>query len=604
MKKLLLLIITFLSYISLQAQNELLYGVYTGTETLKGVGTEKVETYDVAMHLNDPMLAGMELKGMKIPLNVGADITDCQAWLSKELTLKSGKMVADIVTVSFTPDGKWVDVTFPEPYVITEEGVYAGYSFTVASVETTASKKPLMFVACEGLDNFYIHTSRTFRKWRCLAETAYYENGVYGMVVRLGGDRVKERAAIFEAPDELSTFVNINKKTTLTMPLVNHGLADISSIEYELQVGDETIERSANVSLKGTYYGRKTNMKVEMPAMSTSGSREVNIRVTKINGADNEEEQPVTTFNMAYVTEFPKHKPLMEEYTGTWCQWCVVGIAAMEAMNKLYGDEFVGVAFHNGDIMTITSVYPNVVSGFPTAYLDRVQHVSSPFWGTSGTSLGIQEDWKKRENIIAPASLTMEAHWADEAQTQLAVTSTTTFIRDFNNSPYQLSYILTADGLKGEGKQWSQNNGYAGSTDQANDPYLGPFTKKPGLITDIEFNDVAIQLASNKALAIEGTLPNAVSGNVPYQHTYTFDITGNTLVQDKTKLRPVAILIDTRTGEVVNAEKVRVSETTGISTSDNLHVTSNHIYDLSGRKIAHARLSKGVYITNGKKIIK
>ncbi|MBR5036540.1 MAG: hypothetical protein IKX69_05080, partial [Prevotella sp.] len=75
MKKYLLLFATLLFACSMQAQNELLYGVYTGSGTLKGMGTAKAESYDVAMFLNDPSLVGMKIVGMNIPMNSGATLT-------------------------------------------------------------------------------------------------------------------------------------------------------------------------------------------------------------------------------------------------------------------------------------------------------------------------------------------------------------------------------------------------------------------------------------------------------------------------------------------------------------------------------------------------
>ena len=280
----------------------------------------------------------------------------------------------------------------------------------------------------------------------------------------------------------------------------------------------------------------------------------------------------------------------------------------MEAMNKLYPDDFVGVAFHNGDAMTITQLYPNEVNSFPNGYLDRVQNVN-PFSGSSGASLGIKDDWKRRQNIIAPASIELKAVWADEAQTKLEVTSTTTFVRDFKNSPYQLTYILTADGLKGDTSDWWQVNALSGDAEAKKDPYLAVFANQSSPIKNIEYNDVAIQLSNSRALAMEGTLPGSVEGGKGYEHKYVFDVTENELVQDKTKLRPVVVLIDTTTGEAVNADKVGVSsETDGISeipSDDELQRADGKSYDLQGRELNAAhRAMRGIYIVNGKKVIR
>lgn len=593
-------------------QNELLYGVYTGSGTLKGMGTLKAETYDVALLLNDPSLVGMRITGINVPLNTAATVTDCKAWLTKQLTLESGKNVPDIASIDFTPEGKWVEVTFAEPYTITEEGVYAGYSLTVPSVDTDnandPNKVPIMCIASNDLGNLYMHTSRSVRKWRNLPETAYYGTGAYAMVVRLTGDDVKEHAAALLPPDELNTYLAVGKKTTLTLTLENHGTAAISNIDYEMTIGGETIEKHVNVTVKGSYFGSKANLKVEIPAQQTAGTYPVSITVKKLDGVDNEDVQPTTTFTMAYLSEFPKHKPLMEEYTGTWCQYCPRGMAGMEAMNKLYPDDFVGVAFHNGDPMQVTALYPNDVNSFPNGYLDRVQNVN-PFSGSSGASLGIKDDWKRRQNIIAPASIELKAVWADEAQTKLEVTSTTTFVRDFKNSPYQLTYILTADGLKGDTNDWWQVNALSGDAEAKKDPYLAVFANQSSPIKNIEYNDVAIQLSNSRALAMEGTLPGSVEGGKGYEHKYVFDVTENELVQDKTKLRPVVVLIDTTTGEAVNADKVGVSsETDGISeipSDDELQRADGRSYDLQGRELNAARQAmRGIYIINGKKVIR
>ncbi len=616
MKKSLLLLVSFFVACTMQAQqNELLYGVYTGSGTLKGMGTLKAETYDVAMLLNDPSLVGMRITGINVPLNTAATVTDCKAWLTKQLTLESGNNVSDIASIDFTPEGKWVEVTFAEPYTITEEGVYAGYSLTVPSVDTDnandPNKVPIMCIASNDLGNLYMHTSRSVRKWRNLPETAYYGTGAYAMVVRLTGDNVKEHAAALLPPDELNTYLSVGKKTTLTLTLENHGTAAISNIDYEMTIGGETIEKHVNVTVKGSYFGSKANLKVEIPAQQTAGTYPVSITVKKLDGVDNEDVQPTTTFTMAYLSEFPKHKPLMEEYTGTWCQYCPRGMAGMEAMNKLYPDDFVGVAFHNGDAMTITQMYPNEVNAFPNGYLDRVQNVN-PFSGSSGASLGIKDDWKRRQNIIAPASIVLEATWADDAQTQLQLTSKTTFVRDFGTSPYQLTYILTADGLKGSGKEWYQQNALSGDASAKSDPYLSYYANQPAVIQNLEFNDVAIQISASRGLAMEGTLPASVEGGKTYEHTYTFDISKNELVQDKKKLRPVVVLIDTRTGEAVNADKISLNnEADGIRQVENGLSTFENgaVFDLCGQKVqpelsnSQNSLKKGVYIVNGKKII-
>ena len=559
------------------------------------MGTLKAETYDVAMLLNDPSLVGMRITGINVPLNTAATVTDCKAWLTKQLALESGSNIPDITSIDFTPNGNWVEVTFAEPYTITEEGVYAGYSLTVPSVDADnandPNKVPIMCVASEDIGNLYIHTSRSVRKWRNLPETAYYGTGAYAMIVRLSGEHIKTHAASLLAPDERECFGMINTERPLNLTVVNHGLSEITNIDYEILFDNEKIEHNVDISLRGLYYGAKTNLNIELPAITNKGIQPVDVRITKVNGVRNEDGTPNVSFNICYLNEYPKHKPLMETYTGAWCGWCVREHASMNAMCELYGDDFVGISYHNGDAMECTLTYPNDVEGYPDCFIDRVQKTEC-FWGSSHQSLGIKEDWNARRTIIPPASISLEAHWTDESLTHLQVTSTTTFIRDFTNSPYQLTYILTEDNMSGSGSEWTQENSYANMTDVANDPYLGPYTNMPYSISGLEFNNVAVQLASSRALALDNTLPTTISAETQYNHTYTFDITQNDLVQDQRNLRPVVLLIDKSTGEVVNAEKVSVDITNIIPSKYTLEVYGDvgidmyesHLYDQDGNE--------------------
>ncbi|MBP5771270.1 MAG: thioredoxin family protein [Bacteroidaceae bacterium] len=600
MKKNLLLTLALLTSMLASADNELLYGIYRGSGTLTAIGTEKAETYDVAIHLNDPYLVGMEIRGINVPVNTSAKKTSgYKAWLTKELSVTDDSNVA---SMDFTPDGKWVTVTFATPYVITDAGVYAGYSFTVDEVNTAdasdQNRTPLMTIPSTDNQEAFVHSSRTFHKWVSFSEATKapsFPKNAPALVVRLGGDRIYENAVTLIAPDDLSAYTLVGKSLSLTYTLINHGTAAVKSLDYELEVGNDTIIRKRiNPSINGSYYGYQKDQKVTIPAMKTGGTRPITLRLTKVNGVDNQDPVPAATITMGFLSKPPKHKPLMEEYTGTWCGWCPRGMAAMEALATQLGDDFVGVAWHEGDPMQITTSFPNDVNGFPNSFIDRVSG-QDPFGGTAGGSLGIKKDLEKRAAVIAPAALELSADWADEAQTKVSVTSRTSFVRDFAKSPYRLTYLLVANDLQGKGKSWAQSNNFAGNTSYSSDPYLGPLAKLAGTIVNMHYNDVVIQFSCAGSQALAESLPTAVQEAVPYEHTYVFDIANNELVQDKTKLRVVAALVNTLSGEVVNAEKAYV----GISNAIAGHETGANVVgirytDLMGRPVANLR--EGIYI--------
>lgn len=614
MKKLLLVLSLLMAAWTVQA-DDLLYGLYQGNGSLTAKGTKKAETYDVAIHLADPFLVGKEVRGLRIPINTAArNTTGYKAWLSSALTLDSDKKnVPDILSVSFTPSGSWTDVTFDEPYIITESGLYAGYSFEVPTVSTTtsdANQTPLM--GFDGGEGIYIHTSRTYRKWMTTATL-----GTSAIQLRLGGEGIHEYAASLQLPDDLAAYASVGKQTSVALTVVSHGTKTIKSVGYTLVMDGDTIKRRASTNFGTAYYGQQKTINATIPAVKTPGTRAITFCITTINNVDNEDEQPAVSFEMPFLSELPKHKPLMEEYTGAWCQYCPLGTAAMEAMTKLHPDDFVGIAYHDGDEMSVIMSKPANPSGYPAAYLDRVQAVS-PFYGTGSTSLGIENDWKARQAIMAPAALALEATWT--SGTTIDVTATTTFIRNFPNNPYRLTYVLVADDLYGKGRYWSQQNALSGNSSYSSDPYLSPWVSMPGVIMDMHFNDVAIQTSSSADAALDSSLPDAVVENTPYEHTYTFDVAGNKFTQtclnnsaqepidNRANLRVVAILIDTRTGEAVNAEKSNISGLedviVGMKAIDSgaLMKGNDSWYDLSGRSVRQPH-HKGIYINKEKKVI-
>ena len=611
MKKTLLVTLSLLLALVVSAQEEQLYGVYQGSGTIAGIGTGKAETYDVAYHITDPSLAGLEIRGINVPVQTNApNITDYKAWLSTNLTIENNKNVPDIVSVDFTPDGKWANVTFEKPYLLTEEGVYVGYTLTVSSIDVNRDndpgKTPIMCFSSTATDELYIHSTRTERKWKRLAESSYLPAGrAYAFVVRLGGDPIKKNAAAFSAPDELTLYALTGQQKSLSLMLSNHGTSDITRITCEIDIDGEVTQQVKATNLKGTYYGQHSTVKLTLPALDTPGSRHVNIRIAKVNEVDNEDLEPAIDFNIAIIDKTPTHKPLMEEYTGGWCGWCPRGMAAMEAMTSRHPDDFIGVAYHNGDPMQITLTTPNTPSGYPHAFIDRVitgrdeqgaDRGYDPFFGSSnGGSLGIEKDWKTRQGIFTPVSLELEAEWADGDSTAIIARSHSTFVNALKHNPFRLAYILVADDLHNTTREWAQANYYAGTS--SSDPYLKPLTTLAGTIRDLHFNDVAVQLSCPGPTALAESLPEQVVDGKPYEHTYTFDISKNSLIQDKSKLRVVVVLINTLTREVSNAEKATVpsGETNGIAspTTDATAVSST-TFDLAGRPVGNAR--RGIVI--------
>ena len=294
----------------------------------------------------------------------------------------------------------------------------------------------------------------------------------------------------------------------------------------------------------------------------------------------------------------PKHRALLEEYTGTWCGWCPRGYVGLEKLAELYPDEYVLVSYHNGDDMEIMDSYsfPSSMGGFPDAWIDRIAETDAYYGQDYGAKdLGIADDLAERSKVFGQADVAITANLSEDGKSVNA-TASVKFPYDVTDGTFALEYILTADGLSNE--NWGQSNyysdGYAGYPE-----YMDAFTKtSDGTIYGLVYNDVAVLMS--QIGGIEGSIPASVTAEQAVKHSYTFQLAdavntaGASVIQDDTKLKVVALLINTTTGEVVNANKVKVNGSTGISTLKDAETVNVVYYDLTGRRVQAP--SNGIYI--------
>ena len=137
------------------------YNPNPDTEDYTVFGYNKKETYDVAIRIQDPALTGTSITAMKVFLPVENEwVENLSGWLSSELKLENKVNAPDIASCQATLADRFLSVTFDQPYTITEEGVYVGYSFTVKQL-ADYSNYPIAGVKGDNPDGLYVHSSRT-----------------------------------------------------------------------------------------------------------------------------------------------------------------------------------------------------------------------------------------------------------------------------------------------------------------------------------------------------------------------------------------------------------------------------------------------------------
>ncbi len=258
----------------------------------------------------------------------------------------------------------------------------------------------------------------------------------------------------------------------------------------------------------------------------------------------------------------PVHRPIIEEYTGTWCGWCIRGIVGMELLRETLGEDFIGVAYHNGDPMQIMNEYgyPNSIGGFPSAYLDRTYDVDAYYGFTSGTPGAIVDAVQQLAAIETVGDLEVTAQWTSEEKTAISVDVSSFFSIDKDNAKYALEVMMAADDLHGTASGWKQKNFYNGLSSYINDPRLGPWVTQPATVSGLHFNDVLVYTS----FRISGSLPTTIVAYEDYDYNYTFKLSDlqrpNLAQQNKDNLRIVVLIVDTGTGKVVNANKCTISD--------------------------------------------
>ena len=563
-----------------------------------GTGSTKAETYDVSQHLIDPALVGMKIKALRITLPFTSGLSNGKVWLSQVLpVIKSQRMqTPDVAIQEFTPKKGSTEVAFAEPYTITESGVYVGYSVKVEA--GSPAKKPIVLSNQVSSEGFLLHSSDVFRTaWHDLSA----EEGSLAIQVVLEGDQILEYAAGVGNVEEIKG--RTGQTNIMKAEIINHGTQGVQSFDYTYtiagQEGSQHVDLGAN-SLPGIF-GRSTTFEVTLPAVAEKGAFLVVIDITKVNGVDNADLANQGTGLANLYHTLPKHRAVLEEYTGTWCGYCPRGFVGLEEMNRLHPDDFIGISYHNKDPMEImsTAQYPNSVPGFPAAFLDRVTPVDAFSGIGSGKVWGIETAWELYCNIMAPAEVDVFSQWTEDSV--LTATASVSFPVEREDCPYEVGFVLLSDSLTGTSGNWRQANYYSGESGWPSS--MDEFVNGGSYVGGLTYNFVIIDRSG--VSGIENSLYAPIVADLPQTVSYQFDIrnirntSGDKVVQDKNNLNVVALLFDKNTGSILNANKARVGQSSSTAVDQPTvesvrEVVKSELYDLNGHSVVHPR--RGVYV--------
>lgn len=373
---------------------------------------------------------------------------------------------------------------------------------------------------------------------------------------------------------------------------VNYGRVAARSFHYTLTETGTLLEEKDMTLPQPIAPGESGKLTLRIRPGKKRGLSDLILTLLKVNGYDNRATFNFTTLERATVTKVPVKRVVMEDFTATWCPYCPRATAVLENLAHQYPDTFIGIAVHaSGDPMYCTAYGPSStygVSGLPTVLVGRRSKVAS-FTG--------EDEYLNEMRKGTEVGMEVSAVW-DQEKKNISVSAQTTFCIVNPSASYALAYVLVADGLKGQGGRWAQANNYSGLNGYLGiSSYLDFYIKSGTRVQGIAYNHVAIM-----GEGIERGIPGSVSMPTAEDETQTHrttlrNIDGYTVIQDKSKLHVIVLLIDTRTKAIVNAAKCGITDTqaTGIDeVSAQRRPVEVARYTASGQRIAAPR--KGVNI--------
>ncbi|MDE7349846.1 MAG: thioredoxin family protein [Muribaculaceae bacterium] len=567
-------------------------------EDLSAWGKAKSEIYDIAIRIEDPALVGKKITGIRALINAYEGLESTSLWLSKELTLEKVGSVKVTVPDTYSaealpekvvipgyedhPFGQ-ISVSIDTPYEITQEGIYVGYSLTVPAVGkdvplTDGQKYPVVLSPSENPLSLYVRASKDFLKWLPYNERLGAAAAIY---VTLEGELAEYSVGIKQLSDAI---VAVDSDFSLQAKLTNFGQVNVSSIGYTYSIAGKTLEGSLDFTdpivpdLSG-----ETSVSFPIERVSELGDFDLHITIDKVNGQENDNTLASASCSVSVLPFVPVHRPLVEEFTGTWCGWCPRGYIAMELLSEEFGDDVVLAAYHDNDPMQAQEfpLNPDDI-GFPSATLNRGE-AEDPFYGTGSKGFGMKNEVKASIEVPVLSDVQVEAHWTDEEKTKIAVTADAIFLEDKENAGYKVGFLLICDGLSGKGSSWIQSNYFTGQLGY-NGTELEVLTTWPSKIPNLVFNDVVVDTDGLKGVA--GSIPENVVYNEAYSVSFAYDIARNYIIQDKDKLKVAAFIINPD-GTILNSNKTKIGDFTSVNMTDSDAVeVSAEYYDISGSRVS------------------
>ncbi|MBR1594814.1 MAG: hypothetical protein IJ659_08615 [Alloprevotella sp.] len=602
MRKFLLSVaISLVSFAALSAQTQeqpTWWGYYTPGMSVNAVGTGWSVVYDVAAFIpgGTYFAKGATISGVRFSLPNTQNVKDVCVWMAKRLPTNVAQ--ADIAVKSLANSslkrGQTNEVLFDEPYTVTDGGVYVGYTLNISTVNNDNDIRPIAYTAdVHAPHSLYLRTSDGLTEWADYSE----DFGALAMQL-LFTNGLTHNAVGAQGSEAVSA--SVNGTSVVPVTLVNYSPDGVTSIDYTVTSdGVKGDVQHYTLEEPFTAYGPFL-AKLPVSVGDKMGEVKKTVTVTHVNGTENTvaAKDASTDITLNVLGESLPKKVVIEEFSGTWCLWCPMGTKGVELSEEKFGDKVIAIEVHDQDILWDESLgYDPLIGtliGLPACFINRGPELD-PYYGSAGGKYyGLDADIQDELGRTAEATIDLTASW-DGAMNKIEAVAGVQFQIDAKQSDYALGYVVTAGTLTGTGKDWAQSNGLSGDTSLDYDDNLLEFINGPKTIANATFHNVAVAAAGVES-GVKGSVKAPIVAGERQEHTQTFDLSENKTVQDKYDLSVVAFLLNTKTGRIVNAEKVKVDNPEGVGTAE-LPQATEAIFNIQGQRLV--QMQRGVNILRG-----
>ena len=383
-------------------------------------------------------------------------------------------------------------------------------------------------------------------------------------------------------------FVTVDQPFSMEFAIENNGSAPIESIDVTYSPNGGTAMTLRHVFAEAVAPGVTDTLAIDEFVCDVTG-KEVfgRFTLTAVNGDANygSDTYAYTVCGHRYIAR----NLVVEEATGTTCQYCPEGIVGMEHMRDTYPDgSWIGISVFNDSPMDMSDVYKslfNRVSGTPTAIANR-DYASN----YRPSKIALEDLYQRMHGAAAMVGIKADVTVDREARTAM-IDAQTYYAFDEVDAAYTLSYVITEDSVG----PYYQYNAYSGQSID-----MGGWESMAGVVKWI-YNDVA--RPGSLYGGIEGSIPSQLSVDDTYNYSWSIDLSGvNNL--DKASIN---VMVLNSAGQIENAVRRRVDGSQNDNIADTepgqsvltptaaATETESELFDLQGRRV-NSVSRPGVYI--------